>query len=115
MELVVSPKSGILEGVVMDHDNPSSNANVVAVPEEKYRKITEHFGTGATDQNGHFTIRGLGPGSYTVFAWQDLDESLSYYAAFLKSQESNGVSLKIEEGSRQKIELKLSDVGDDWR
>jgi len=115
VELVVSPKSGILEGVVMDHDNPSANANVVAVPEEKYRKITEHFGTGATDQNGHFTIRGLAPGSYTVFAWQDLDEGLFYDAAFLKSQESNGISLKIEEGSRQKIELKLSDVGDDWR
>ncbi len=114
IELVVSPKSGILEGVVLDNDKPASNATVVAVPEEKYRKITERFSTGSTDQNGHFAIHGLAPGSYTVFAWQDLDDGLYYDAGFLKSQESNGVALKVEEGSQQRIELKVSAVGEDW-
>ena len=73
------------------------------------------FGAGSTDQNGHFVIRGLAPGSYTVFAWQDLDDGLYGDPAFLKSQESNGVALKVEEGSRQKIELKVSPVGEEWQ
>jgi uncharacterized protein (DUF2141 family) len=115
VEVVVSPKGGILEGAALDGDKASSNATVVVVPEEKYRKITERFRSTSTDQNGHFTIRGLAPGSYTVFAWRDLDDGLYYDAAFLKSQESNGASVKVEEGSRQKIELKVSGVGDDWR
>ena len=88
IELVLSPKGGTLEGVVLDNDQAAANANVVAVPEEKYRKVNDRFGMGATDQNGHFTIRGLAPGSYTVFAWQDLDDDLYYDADFLKSQES---------------------------
>ena len=50
-----------------------------------------------------------------MLAWQDLDDSLYYDAAFLKSQELNGTAIKIEEGSRRKIELKLSRVGDDWQ
>jgi protocatechuate 3,4-dioxygenase beta subunit len=115
VELVLSPKGGMLEGVVLDNDKPASNATVVAVPEEKYRKIHERFGVVSTDQNGHFTIRGLAPGSYTVFAWQDLDDGLYYDAGFLKSQESNSAPLKVEEGSRQKMELKLSTMGEEWQ
>jgi protocatechuate 3,4-dioxygenase beta subunit len=115
LEVVVSPKGGMLEGAALDDDKPASNTTVVAVPEEKYRKVKERFLSTTTDQNGHFTIRGLAPGSYTVFAWQDLDDGLYYDAAFLKSQESNGLSVKLEEGSQQKIELKLSAVGEDWR
>jgi uncharacterized protein (DUF2141 family) len=114
IELVIGSKAGTLEGVVLDHDKPASNATVVAIPEEKYRKLHDRYVIGSADQNGLFTIHGLAPGSYTVFAWQDIDEVLYYDAAFLKSQESNGTALKVEEGSRQKIELNLSLVSADW-
>ena len=115
VELVISSKSGALEGVVSDKDQPVRNATVVAVPEEKYRKLRERFSVASSDQNGRFLIRGLAPGSYTLFAWQDLEEGLYYDADFLKTQENNGTTLKVEEGSRQKIELKLSPVSDDWQ
>ena len=115
IELVVGSRAGRLEGAVLDHDKPTSNATVVAIPEEKYRKLHDRYGIGATDQDGRFTIHGLVPGSYAVFAWQDIDEGLYYDLAFLKSQDSNGVALKIEEGSRQKLELNLSSVSADWQ
>jgi len=120
LDVVVSTKAATVEGAVTSPDPqgnevPVANATVVAVPEEKYRKIPSRFGQGATDQYGRFTIRGLAPGNYTLFAWQDLDEDLYYDPDFLKSQESNGVSVKVEEGSRQSIELKLSPLSDAWR
>ena len=80
LDLVVSTKGGMIEGVVVekekdvDNDHPVANATVVAVPEEKYRKLPDRFGTGSTDQHGRFTIRGVAPGSYTLYAWQDLKE-----------------------------------------
>jgi hypothetical protein len=85
------------------------------VPEDKYRKLSGRFGSGATDQHGHFTIRGLAPGSYTLYAWQDLDEGVYRDADFLKSQEANGKTVKVEEGSHQTVELKLSPAGEEWR
>jgi protocatechuate 3,4-dioxygenase beta subunit len=136
LDLVVSGKAGTVEGVVSNRDQsgnqgadqaegqhgggqesaekPASNVAVVAVPEEKYRKIPERFGVGATDQYGHFTIRGLAPGNYTLFAWQDVDEEVYRDPEFLKSQGA-GKPVKIEEGSRQAVNLNLSPVGEDWR
>ena len=120
LDLVVSTKGAIVDGVVTDRDPqgndvPVSNVQVVAVPEEKYRKIPERFGDGATDQFGRFTIRGLAPGTYTLFAWQDVSDDIYRDPDFLKSQEANGVTLKVEEGAHQTATLKLSAVSDDWK
>ena len=63
LDLVVSTKGGIIEGVVVereknvDNNYPVANATVVAVPEEKYRKLPDRFLTGETDQHGRFTLR----------------------------------------------------------
>jgi hypothetical protein len=121
LDLVVSTKGGTVEGAVVekekdgDNDHPVANATVVAVPEEKYRKLPDHFGIGSTDQLGRFVIRGLPPGSYALFAWQDLEEGVYRDADFLKSLEANGTAVKVEEGSHQRVKLKLSPAGEEWR
>ncbi len=121
LDVVVSTKGGMVEGVVVqkekdvDNEYPVANATVVAVPEEKYRKLFDRFGIGSTDQQGRFTIRGVAPGSYTLYAWQDLEEGVWHDADFLKSQEANGTAVKVEEGSHQAVELKLSPTGEEWR
>lgn len=115
LEVVVSPKGGRVEGDVADHDQPVVDATVVLVPEEKFRKSRQHFAVASSDQHGHFVLRGLAPGSYTAFAWQDMDNGLYYDASFLKSQEANGTSLKVEAGARQNLNLKLSSIPEEWR
>ena len=115
LELVLSGSAGSLEGVVLDGEKPAASISVVAVPEEKFRKLDDRFRTTTTDQYGRFTMKGLVPGTYSVFAWQDLDDDLYQDPAFLKSQDGNGTSVKVGEGSRERVELKLSPVGEEWQ
>jgi hypothetical protein len=123
LDLIASSKGGAVQGVVVEKNvekdsdkvQPAANVTVVAVPEEKYRKLPDRFGIGSTDQRGHFMIRGVAPGSYKLYAWQDVEESVCRDPDFLKSQEANGTAVKVEEGSRQQVELKVSPVGEEWR
>ena len=127
LDLLVSTKGGTVEGAVVDAAvekavdkegdkvHPVANATVVAVPEEKYRKLPDRFEIESTDQHGRFTIRGIAPGSYTLYAWQDLEDGVYRDPDFLKSQEANGTAVKVEEGSHQQVELKVSPVGEEWK
>src|SRR5260370_22596265 len=134
LDLLISTKGGTVEGAVLlrekqktkdadtdhvnnDHvnnDPPVANATVVAVPDEKYRKLPDRFGTGSTDQHGRFTIRGLAPGSYTLYAWQDLDALVWFDPDFLKSQEANGTAVRGGGRCHQSGELKSSPTGGEW-
>jgi len=121
LDIIVSTRGATVEGTVVenekdvDNDHPVANATVVAVPEEKYRKLPDRFATGSSDQHGHFMIRGLAPGSYTLYAWQDLKDGVWHDADFLKSQEATGTAVRVEEGSDQRVMLKLSPVSEEWR
>jgi hypothetical protein len=121
VDLVVSTDAATIEGMVMEKDknlndeHPVPNATVVAVPEREYRKLPERFGVGSADQQGHFTIHGLAPGSYTVFAWPDVVDGIWRDSDFLESQEANGISVKAVEGSNLKLQLKPSAVSEEWR
>jgi hypothetical protein len=119
LDLVVSYKGGIIEGAVLekrkdvDKDQPAASTTVVAVPEERFRKLAEHFGFGETDQSGHYIIRGLASGNYTLYAWQDVDANVMRDPDFFKSHQGGGTTVKVEENSKQQVELKALLAGEE--
>jgi protocatechuate 3,4-dioxygenase beta subunit len=115
VDVLVSPKGGRVEGVITDHEQAVADAKIVLVPEEKFRKTRQRFAVATSDQHGHFLLQGIAPGSYSVFAWQDVEDGLYYDAGFLRSQESNATFVKVEAGSQQKLNLKLSSIPEEWR
>jgi hypothetical protein len=59
------------------------------------------------DQTGHFLLRGLRPGAYTLFAWEHLEGDEYRDADFLKLFEGRGVEVKVEKSSHQTVPLKI--------
>ena len=59
-----------------------------------------------TDENGHFNLRGLNPGKYTVLAFEELQEDVRQ-PGFLKSYDKRGESVELDEGTRKNVVLKV--------
>jgi protocatechuate 3,4-dioxygenase beta subunit len=104
LEFVASANGGVVEGAVADKKNsPVSNAVIVAVPEARLRSREDRYRKTVSDQNGHFTFRGLPPGDYTLFAWESVDGEAYLNPEFLKSYEAQGIGLRLGEGERKSV------------
>jgi hypothetical protein len=106
MDVIISANGGIAEGIVVDaKGEPVSNAVVVAVPETRLRTRLDHFRKTLSDQSGRFSLRGIRPGEYTLFAWETVDGDAYYNPDFLKTFEGQGNSLHVEDGARRSLQL----------
>ncbi len=72
LEVILSPKAAVVEGLVRDGDKLAAGMFVTLVhepfrPEKRYL-----IKNGTTDQNGAFSIKGVAPGAYRAYAWEEM-------------------------------------------
>jgi hypothetical protein len=107
LALVASANGALAEGLATNqNDEPIADAVVVAVPEPRFRNRPDRYRKALTDQSGRFTLRGLPPGDYTLFAWENIDGEAYYNSEFLKNYEGQGKALHVSEGLRVNVHLK---------
>jgi len=107
LDILISPNGGQVEGTVTGpNQQPPARAMVVIVP-ELHREQSSLFKIGGVDQSGHFTIKGIAPGDYKLFAWEQIEMGAYQDPEFLKKYESQGEAVAIREGSRENRQLKL--------
>jgi hypothetical protein len=107
LEIVISAKGATIEGTVVDDKgNPVSSATVVDVPDSDRRLRPDLYQQDTTDERGHFSLRGLNPGSYTVLAFEYLEDS-PQDTAFLTSYAGRGEKVSVDEGADRRVMLKV--------
>lgn len=107
LEIVISMNAGALEGVVHDKDsNPFAGARVVLIPEKAPALSGGRYYSASTDQNGKFSVKGIRPGSYKAYAWEDVGEEQFLDPDFRADYEDRAVSVRVNEGL-QTQDLKL--------
>jgi hypothetical protein len=107
LDLVVAAGAGAIDGNVIDTDGHGiADAVVVAVPSGEHRGRLDLYGRGVTDQYGRFSIAGLTPGDFTLFAFETMEDGEYYDAAFLKPYEASSAALHLDEGGRKSLQLK---------
>jgi hypothetical protein len=108
LDITISNEPGVIDGVVTnDKGEAIPNATVVAVPDPKLRKNLYRYYPTATDQAGHFVLRGIRPGEYKLLAWTGLDGDEYFDPDFLTPFESRGTVAKVEKGTHQTVPLKV--------
>jgi hypothetical protein len=107
LEIVLSPNSATLEGIVTNsRGEPAGGAQVVVVP-NRFRDRTELFKSASADQNGRFTVSGIPPGDYKVFAWESIEPYSWFDPEILKRDEQAGKAIRFEESSRMRLDLRV--------
>ena len=111
LEIVVSSKAARVDGrVVDDMRQPISGATTVLIPNSRRDRL-DLYKTVATDPNGSFTFRGIPPGDYKIFSWEDLDSFAFYDPGFLKLFEQNGRPVRVSESSKEIVEVHVTSAG----
>jgi hypothetical protein len=106
VEITLNDMAGSVSGVIENsrHD-PVVNALVVLVPARARRENITLFKTMMTDQTGQFEIRGITPGDYTAFAFEDIEPRAYLNSEFLDKFEGRGMRLQVERASAIKTTI----------
>jgi uncharacterized surface anchored protein len=108
IDVTLSSGAGVVEGsVTNDKDEAIANAVVVAIPEAQYRKQQSRYQRVTTDQSGHFNMRGLRPGEYSLLAWEVLDGDDYLDPEYLKAYESHETVIHVGKGGHPTTSLKM--------
>jgi hypothetical protein len=107
LEVTISSYGGEVDGTILDAaSRPTANVPVVLIP-DNHRDRHELYRTGTTDSNGQVVLRGLMPGDYRLFAWEDIEPFSYFDEDVLKKYESQGKAVRVKESSREHVEMKI--------
>jgi len=98
LEIVVSAKTGTVQGTLTE---ALFGATVALVP-----ATGKEYRTATTDERGAFTFRGVPPGDYKAYAWEEVEDGAWTDPEFLKAFQGRPVTAR--EGVTEKVELGVS-------
>ena len=113
LEILIGAGAAKLNGQVADTDShPMADAIVLAVPTGEHASRFDLYQKTVTDQHGDFTLIGLTPGEYRLFAFETLEEGVYFDPAFLKPYEGSSESIHLEENAHKTLQLKVIPAGE---
>jgi hypothetical protein len=107
LEIVLSARGGQVEGTVTnDKLQAVAGIDVVLIPDQRRDRI-DLYKTVVTDQAGHFTIRGIAPGGYTIYAWEALEPFAYFDSDLLRQSAAQGRAVRISESGKVNVDVQL--------
>ncbi len=97
LEVTISSRGARVEGAVTDQDKlPITGVWVVLVPDPSRRDQSHLYRKVATDQFGHYFLRGIAPGEYKLFCWDEVEDGAWEDPDFLRAYEDRGQKISVE-------------------
>jgi hypothetical protein len=107
LTLVLSNRAGQVDGSLTDSfSQPVPGTQVLLIPDQP-RDRPELFKTAVTDQNGHYTFRGVAPGNYKVFSWESIEPNSWFDRELLSQYEQQGRQVRVQEGSKETVDVRI--------
>jgi hypothetical protein len=108
VEIVVDPNGVTVQGTVLNVDGkPAANATVALVPPPSRRQNMLLYKNITTTELGAFTLRGVAPGTYTIYAWESVPPGAWQNAEFLAKHEGRGRPISVNSGAVSEVQLNI--------
>lgn len=102
LEINLSANGARVSGNVVDADGlPATGAWVVLVPDATRRAQFGLYEAQTSDQHGNFDLRGIPPGEYKLFSWDQVELNAWQDPEFLRPFEAKGESVTLQEGDKK--------------
>lgn len=109
IRVVLSTNSGTISGTLDTSDISSEAASfAVAIPVEAKFRVVDQVRTSQVAQDGSYSIRGLRPGEYLVFAFDQYQSGALEDPEIFKQVEQKGVRVKVTAGQASTVQVKLT-------
>jgi hypothetical protein len=110
IEVTVSAAAGSLDVAMVDKDGrPAQGATLFIVNKDGTPAFTRG---GNGNDTGAQSYKGLAPGEYRVFAWEDVEPGAYQDPDFRRPFESKSETVKVEAGAAAKVQVKVIPVED---
>jgi len=99
LEILLKRDGGRIDGAVTDTTGRAfARAVVVLIPEPARRRRTDLYKVVVSSADGSFAIRGIGPGDYKVFAWENVEPNAYLNDEFMRQYEEKGTPVRVGPG-----------------
>src|SRR6267142_1143848 len=107
LDIVISPRGGRVEGTIVDNEGAQvPGAQVVLVPEQRLRDREELYKI-TQAPNGAFSMRGVRPGNYRLFAWPATQTPAYMDPDFIRDYEIRAESVRVDPESRVVVQARV--------
>ncbi len=105
LDLVLSSGAARIEGTALNDQQPAAGAAVVLVPALGRRSQPRYYKRAVTDRQGRFSLQGIIPGDYEVFAFEEMQRDAYMDPDFLAQYEGRGKEVTLKDGDTQTLQL----------
>jgi Carboxypeptidase regulatory-like domain len=114
LKIVLGTQAATVAGDVTSGDKPA-RAAVLLAPDGKFHHVLSFYGYAPTDDKGHFEIKGVTPGNYKLYAFEEFDPQSIQDPEFLPPFEQAGAPVTLREGAKTTKNLNVMSSSNDVR
>jgi hypothetical protein len=107
IEIVINSDGERVQGTVLDSDQKPVAAHVVLAPSPSRRYNANLNRTATSNGLGKFTMTGVAPGDYKLFAWEDVPNGAWENEEFMTSYEALGTPVTVTAGNHIDLQLRV--------
>ena len=106
MQIVISNNGGKVAGAVSNAaGEPVPQAHVVLIPNRTGVLRPDLYKLDSSDIDGQFSIAGVAPGNYQIYAWEEIEQGAHFDPEFMSRFEGLGTPIQVTAGSVTDVKL----------